>query len=224
MVAALGALTLTGCRSAPTEAVYIGDERYGNAYVERLNDEIINAVDQLAPQARPQTMPYAMLRRFIVSSLVVRKVGAEIAKERAVDIPAADRSIAATRVFGFEEGSQAERDLTKSEVAKVISEAYVTLEALSRVASSREPTAKEQREVYDTIMESQQVGEVPFEQVQRLFTKENIGEALGLRDLLTKELRHFDVAVNPRYAPLSHQLPVDVQGVSTYLNVKISPR
>jgi hypothetical protein len=219
---ALGTLSLTGCRSNPAAAVYIGDKQYSNAYVEHLNSEILDVINSQSQE--PQQVSYAQSRRLIVSLLVIREVGPRIAAERGITLPKADPAITASELFGVSEDSPEGQEIVSKDMARVFAEAFMALGALSQVAGAVEPAEADQRAIYDILEADGQAPGISFEEIQPYLTKQTIGSALGLRNVLTAGFEDVHITVNPRYAPLTYQIPVAIGQGQIFVPTPISTR
>lgn len=219
---ALGTLSLTGCRSNPAAAVYIGDKQYSNAYVEHLNDEIMDVINSQSQE--PQQVSYAQSRRLIVSLLVIREVGPKIAAKRGITIPKADPAITATELFGVPENSPVGKEVMSKDMAPVFAEAFTALGVLSQTVGAVQPAESDQREIYELLAAEGQAQGITFEEIQPYLTKQTVGSALGLRDALTAGFDDARITVNPRYAPLSYQIPVAIGQGQVFVPAPISGR
>ncbi len=220
LVAVLGAGVLAGCRSDPSVAAYVGDKQYSQRHIEAMVREVVDAVNQVSPDSRG-SIDFAAVRQLVLSSVVVRDVAGRVAAERHVTVPKADPEVAA-QMLGLQAGSPLTPLIEKTGFAELIAGTAVALQALAGTVAPVEPSEAEQREVYDNLSYD---GELPaFDQVRQYLNREALGQELGLRGVLADGVQRFHVEVNPRYAPLAYQIPIQLGQVSGYVSVPILSR
>jgi hypothetical protein len=183
LVVALG-LALPGCRSQPQVAAYVGDKRYTN-----------DDVDRYAAKT-------GELRQLVLSSLVVRDVGAPLVTQLKAKKPEPDVAGAA-KAFNLP---------SDSATAKLVAEASAIVQALSATVAPLPPSEEFQREVFDGLtFQGQLVSKyTKFEQIRELLSQEQIGSGFAVRALLDQAVAKAHVTVNPRYVPLRYPLVVTV--------------
>lgn len=222
VLAVLGAGALTGCRSDPAVAAYVGDRQLTQSSVDDLEAELADAVDEVA-EGTSERFDHASLRRLILSSMVVEEVGAKIAEDRRVAVPKADPS-AAAELFGLTSNPALAEAFTTTRFATLISTAITTLGALAGDVEPVTPSEADQRELYDTLVLNGG-GQLPaFDRVRSVFDRQNIGRELRVRELFSEELKDRHVTVNPRYAPLGFQIPVSFGEAYGYVVMPIAAR
>jgi hypothetical protein len=183
LVVALG-LALTGCRSQPQVAAYVGDKQYTNDDVDRYG------------------VKTGELRQLVLSSLVVRDVGTPLVKEMKAKTPNPDVEGAA-KAFNLPSDSPA---------AKLIADASAVVQALSATVPPVPPTEEFQREVFAGLtFQGQLVSKyTKFEQIRQLLSQEQIGSGFAVRSVLDQAVTKAHVTVNPRYVPLRYPMVVTV--------------
>ncbi|GAB3139623.1 hypothetical protein GCM10027290_09120 [Micromonospora sonneratiae] len=201
----VGVLALAGCRSEPGVAAYVGDRSFSHQDVDRVVDEIS---EQIRPEER------GVLRRNVVQMLVVREVATRYAAEHDITVPTVDP-------VSFALSNRLPPNTHYAELAATFNAA---VEAVDRTAPSVEPTEADQREVYSHLT----VQGVPisdsFESARPHLGQQQIGKAVGLRNLLRDALDEADVTVNPQYGNPSFRIPVQVQPASSWLTVPLTDR
>jgi hypothetical protein len=208
VVAALGLVSLGGCRIGPDPAVaaYVGSTEITDARVTNIVDEFFNTMEDQQRQGLDRNF----LKNQMMHFLVLDEVVTEYAEAEGIKIPPADSEGAAQQ-----QGLPAGIELTK-----VVAEYSAALGALNDAAKSIAPTEADQREAYaHATVENQPVSQ-PFEQVQQFFDEEALGRSLGLRKLLTEALAAADVTVNPRYDS-TYRLPLQIQQARSWLGVEL---
>jgi hypothetical protein len=209
VVAALGLVTLGGCRIGPDPAVaaYVGSTEITDARVTGIVDEFFDTLDEQQRNGLDRNF----LKNQMMHFLVLDEVVTDYAEAKDIEIPPADAAGAAEQQ-GLPPGI---------ELTKVVAEYSAALGALNETATSIAPSEADQREAYaHATVENQPVSQ-PFEQVQQFFDEEALGRSLGLRKLLNEALAAADVTVNPRY-DATYRLPLQIQQARSWLGVELA--
>jgi hypothetical protein len=208
VVAALGLVSLGGCRIGPDPAVaaYVGSVEITDARVTNIVDEFFATLEE-----QQQGLDRTFLKNQMMHFLVLDEVVTEYAEAKDIQIPPAD-----TAAVAQQQSLPADIELTK-----VVAEYSAALGALNEAATSIAPTEADQREAYaHATVENQPVSQ-PFEQVQQFFDEQALGRSLGLRKMLNEALAAADVTVNPRYES-TYRLPLQIQQARSWLGVELA--
>jgi len=201
---AVGALLMTGlagCRADRNVAAYVGDTEITEARV----DEVMTSIRDVAPAEA-----YGEIRGRVVEMLVLTAAGTGYAETAGVQIPEP-----APEEFADQLGLPVE-----NAYVQVLSGFLAVLNTVNGRAQSTAPSEADQREVYRNLLFNGEPLQDPFEEVQRFFTEEAIGTAVGTRDLLTEVIADGDVTVNPKYR-LVHQVQVTIGQAQSWLGVPL---
>nr|MDT0657938.1 hypothetical protein [Micromonospora sp. DSM 115978] len=210
VIAALGATALTGCRSEPGVAAYIGDTKIHEDRVTAIIDEVREAraaeaaADQASPdqapapdQQQPGGEPAAPPRTEVVTMLVLNELCERLAADRGYQ---PQQQVTADQVaerFGLPADSEWAQEQARS---------YTCFSSLP----APQPVAPTAEELADVIERGRAVGFVPPDVSDEAAASQLDGEqlrgALGQRDLLIEAFESYDVTVNPRYRPLQYSV------------------
>jgi hypothetical protein len=183
LVACLG-LSLTGCRSAPTAAAYVGSHQF----TEKQVDAVIYDAEAAAEK---ENGTHAPTRSDVVTTMVLTEV---------CHRTQAKKGFTAGN-FGVDQVKQRERVPAHSEYAVQRSAMFSCLIGVP-VGQTEEPTDQELQAIYDRAKASRLVN-VPFEQIKpQLAADTGVRQAITVTRVLTAMVRDGDVVVNPRYRPL----------------------
>lgn len=201
----IGVLVLTGCRSEPGVAAYVGDHSYSQNDVDQVIDQI---KDQVPPERR------AELRSTVVRMIVLRDAAADYAEANSIFVPATDPT-----AFAQQQGLPPNTRFTE------LAAGYLTtLGAVQQSASSAAPTEADQREAHShATLQGQPVTD-EFETVRQFFDEKQIGKAVGIRNLLNTVIEQADVSLNPRYGELIYQVPVQIGQATSWLAVPLTEK
>ncbi len=194
ILAVLAGLALTGCRTQPGIASYVGDTRLTDNEVEQLvttiETDVKNAGGTLQKEA------YGNIRQLVVQLTVFTEIAKRYAAEKGLTLPAQDYETAAQQ-FGL--------PVTDPFVKLAVdSDAYRTL--LLENAQPANPTEADLRDAYDRVVASG-VQEISFEQLKdQLAALPQLRSGVGLRNELAAAADRYGVSVNPRYQPVEMPL------------------
>jgi hypothetical protein len=196
LVAALAlaaGLALTGCRSQPSVAAYVGDHRYTQADVDRIFNEVKDKPEPAVPATRQR----------IVRLLVLRDLAKQVATARKVQV----------KPIGADFG-QVLNLPTDSAYVKLYQNFYELQSALGEVAQPAKATDDDLFGFYRAGVAAGVFPAGASDEVvrQQLGNNEGVMAVFGLRDLLAAEGDREHVRVNPRFGPLAMpQLQQDQQ-------------
>jgi hypothetical protein len=200
VVASLAVAGLSACRSEPSVAAYLGDDRIAESRVQDVWDE---ANDAVAAAGRPgEAAPEPITRADVVRALVGVGVLAEVAKKHNVTLPA-DLKLA--------DFATALHVPATTEYIKLYAENQAYLQLLQQEATSApEPTDADYRGVYDVLVANQGIEPgTTFEQFKGGLSDTNkqlVQRATAVRKEIAEAVGPMDITVNPRYQPL--EIPV----------------
>lgn len=240
VAAVVGLLATSACgRSAPDIAAYVGNQRISVERVEAVYDDAQDrfraAVESGAAQsgatASPDQLRSAVTRQDVANLLVSLDLGRRVAKEKRIDVP--DEISAA----------QLARDLQvppDAEYAKLWAEWVDLYNALGAKLPPAELSDEAVMAVYRALAETGQIEPgMSVERVRQLFGEgEFVRSTSAISAALGEQAEQVDLAVNPRFRPLSvpavvgttsgpifYALPyVDETGPVTELTPSAKPR
>jgi outer membrane murein-binding lipoprotein Lpp len=202
----LGVLVLSGCRSQPRVAAYVGNTRYTEAQV----DKIITNAQQLPTANLPEDKKRQVesqkqqiladmgtLRRDVVSALVLGDLGRRIAADRHVDVPPVDYA-------AFADQFQA---LSGAELTRVQADWIAVATALVQTVQPKSPTEADIRAIFNALRASNRLpAGATLQDVAAAYDNARTRQVVGLRDLMAEAARQQQVTINPRYRPLTVSL------------------
>jgi hypothetical protein len=201
VVVAVGVLALAGCKSVPSVAAYVGDQKITEKRVDDILADVkkkLAAVHQPAVQASPSAAATPTLpgREMIVSTLVLNTVCDRLAADRGTKFTTVD----------INQVAQAEQLPAASTYVVERTKLYSCLGGVETGASAA-PTQAELREIYDR---GKAAGAIPkdqtFEQIAPQLDGTQLRSALAAKHTFTDVVAKYNVTVNPRYRPL--ELPL----------------
>jgi hypothetical protein len=201
VVVAIGMLALTGCRSAPAVAAYVGNQKITDKRVDEILADVekkLAAADQSAGQASATATAAPTLppRTSIVSTLVLNTVCDRLAADRGTKFTTVD----------INQVAQAEQLPVTSTYVAERTKLYSCLGGVETGATTA-PTEAELREIYKR---GTAAGAIPkdqtFEQIAPQLDGDQLRGALAAKHTLTDVVAKYKVTVNPRYRPL--ELPL----------------
>ncbi|MFI7023315.1 hypothetical protein ACIBMZ_11440 [Micromonospora sp. NPDC049900] len=192
---AVGLVALSGCRSEPGVAAYVGDHRITEDAVTEVIDDA--RAKNPAPTEAAEQVPGQQVRlpgrSEVVSTLVLGQVCERIS--------AAENY----RPQGQAEAAQVAQQLgisPEARYARQVAELYTCLSGIP-VGS---PVAPTEQELADLVAAGKRAGAVPadvtVEQAAPQLDGEQLRQALATRNALAEAVDTYDVTVNPRYRPL----------------------
>jgi hypothetical protein len=197
---AVGGLVLTGCRSDPQVAAYVGSARYSQDRVTDIADEAQAKLQDFADSqqsssgASSQPVERPVTDQEVVAALVGRDVLKALAEEKGISPLNVDTNTMAQQV-------QVPPD---TEYVRVLAERDSYRLGLLQGWKSAQPTEADLREVYDNLVKvgGAQIGS--FDQFRSNLAEQNselVGRSASLRKDIVAEARKLNVSVNPRYTP-----------------------
>lgn len=216
--AIVGGVALTGCRSQPGVAAYVGDVKIMEREVASLATDArdraaeaneangsagATAGQQSEPAAGPVGTP---ARDDIAATLVMREVARQVASRHGLNAIPIDRARMANAAGVAE----------SSEYAKVLAETTGYLQALRQAytdevnSGRREPVAPTEEQIRRAYDRAVAARAVPPGQLagfaQQLLQVDAFQLTVGVAADLATAARQARVAVNPRYRPLEYKL------------------
>ncbi|MGW0505271.1 hypothetical protein [Micromonospora sp. NPDC003241] len=192
---AVGLVALSGCRSEPGVAAYVGDHRITEDAVTEVIDDARAKNPEPTEAAEPVPGQQVRLpaRGEVVSTLVLGQVCERISAAEGY------------RPQGQAEAAQVAQQLgisPEATYARQVAELYTCLSGIP-VGS---PVAPTEQELADLVAAGKRAGAVPadvtVEQAAPQLDGEQLRQALATRDALAGAVETYDVTVNPRYRPL----------------------
>ncbi|OZV83373.1 hypothetical protein CA850_06915 [Micromonospora echinospora] len=201
---AVGLVALSGCRSEPGVAAYVGDQRITEEAVTRILDELrddaaTSTPEQPAP-GQPTGQPGAPGeqrlpgRGEVVSTLVLGEVCQRLS---------ADKGYRPQNQVPVEQVSQQLGYPTDTTYPQRVAELYTCLSGVP----SGQPVAPTEQEMADLVKAGKAAGAIPeevtVEQAATQLDGQQLRTALATRNALAEAVEGYDVTVNPRYRPLA---------------------
>jgi hypothetical protein len=205
VAASLAVTGLSACRSEPSVAAYVGDDkRITESQVEKLWDEVqdaapTGAAPAGAAEAAGQPAPVSVTRADIVRTLVSVDVLTEVAKAQSVGLPS-DLSL-----------PDYANQLKLPETVEYV-RLYATSDTLVRLLRAKAqngpaPSDDDLKEVYDVLVANQGIDPgTSFDTFKTSLPAENkqlVQSSAAVRDQIEETTGKLDITVNPRYQPLS---------------------
>ncbi|SCL18873.1 hypothetical protein [Micromonospora inyonensis] len=200
---AVGLVALSGCRSEPGVAAYVGDQRITEDAVTRILDELRDDAAASTPQRpatdQPAGQPGAPEQRLpgrseVVSTLVLGQVCQRLS---------ADKGYRPQNQVPVEQVSQQLGYPTDTTYPQRVAELYTCLSGMP----SGQPVAPTEQEMVDLVKAGKKAGAIPeevtVEQAATQLDGQQLRSALATRNALAEAVEGYDVTVNPRYRPLS---------------------
>ncbi|QOC93643.1 hypothetical protein [Micromonospora craniellae] len=192
---AVGLVALSGCRSEPGVAAYVGDHRITEDAVTEVIDDA--RAKNPAPTEATEPVPGQQVRlpgrSEVVSTLVLGQVCERVSAAEGY------------RPQGQAEAAQVAQQLgisPEATYARQVAEMYTCLSGIP-VGSPVVPT---EQELADLVAAGKRAGAVPadvtVEQAAPQLDGEQLRSALATRNALAEAVETYDVTVNPRYRPL----------------------
>jgi hypothetical protein len=188
----LGAgLALTGCRSDPAVAAYVGGDTITEAQVDALIADAHAAGKQTPAAASPGTQASQLSRSSVVTILVLGKVCDQLkAKQHFTPQP-----------IGAERAGQIGGVPATSKYALELDKTYSCLSAVP-IPPNAQPTDAEIRDIYDRAKAKGLVN-APYDQIKaQIAGDQTVQQAIAVNRTLDSMVSDGDVRVNPRYRPM----------------------
>jgi hypothetical protein len=210
VLAVLGGLILTGCRSQPAVAAYVGGVAISNAEVERIVQDARTKVErgELGSEVH---LDFAVLRTRTVEALITRELIRQLARDTAVTLPTPDYA-------GFASANQLPPTF---HLTRLLAEAQTDLTEIAKKASPFVPTDADRKDAFDRTTINGQSVTNPFDTVKQFFDTPEMRQALGTRELLRVALKRHPVDVNPLYGPIEIRIPFPIQDAQSYVAVPL---
>jgi hypothetical protein len=232
-LALLGAATLTGCRSEPGVAIYVGGARHTQHEVDDLATKLAGLSGDLR-EGRTQVVQWMVLRDVIKRTAIAEKWDAP-----QVDVDAASSSLQASVQQGAEQAAQkalgdnpsadqiskAQAEITDKVAAQMrtirpVSVLFAEVQAYMKLAqahvSSETPPDADYTDLYHRAKEAGFVkpgaSETDFRQGLSPQDRQAVESSFRLRDLLAGMVKRADLTINPRYAPANVSMLNDGKG------------
>lgn len=219
-LALLGAATLTGCRSEPGVAIYIGGARHTQHEVDDLAAKLAMIPTSVLPQSGIGGNREQIVKWLVLRDLIKRTATAEKWDAPKVDVDGASAQL--QTAMQQDPGASASADKVAAKVRAVRpviallveSQAYVQL--AQQHAKAAQPSDADYAELFTRAKAG---GLIPPGTPEAEF-RQGIGEEnaqlvaakIGLRNLLADMLKKADVVINPKYAPAEWSVLDDGNG------------
>jgi hypothetical protein len=202
VLAVVGVAALAGCRSQPTVAAYLGDQKITEARVQHIIDEVKGE------------LPAGQLgayRQMVVSWILVGDLANRINHERGYTVEPVEaeaRAGEADPKIPVHVGNNT--DLT--EMAKVYGDWFAALDTLIQKVKPAPLSDADKHAIFDQAVASGRLQPgITYDQVVDQIDQPEYGPVVGLRNELREAAKGMHISINPRYRPLSLTLgPVEL--------------
>ncbi|WP_025617998.1 hypothetical protein [Salinispora cortesiana] len=207
----VGLVALTGCRTEPGVAAYVGDQQITENTVDSLLDELRDSSAATEAPELGGLAPQPPSRSEVVSALVLGTVCDQVSADRGYQPQGRTEPVALAGQLGLP---------PESEYVRQLAALYTCLSGLP-IGDSVAPT---EQELADVIAAGRTAGVIPPDTPDAVVAGQLDGpqlrNGLASRRALAEAAGEYDVTVNPRYRPL--EFPVlnfsqDVAAVSVLL-------
>jgi len=195
----LAALALTGCRSAPAAAAYVGSTQI----TEKDLDAIVTGAQIDLP------------RQDALRIMVLEKV---------CQTMQAEQGFASAQITTEQVATQYKLP-AGAEFTRRFAGMLACLNGMP--AASGKPSEADMREAYvNGSVQGQSLQQFPYDTVKTVLTEKTMGSAVAQRDSVAKAAGQQDVSVNPRYRDLTLQVPISIpvseqNQIQSYLTVQL---
>ncbi|GAA2524583.1 hypothetical protein [Pilimelia columellifera] len=214
LVATLGLLTLTGCRSDPSVAVYAGGQKLTEAKLDQMMDELLAKVP--AEQRQPDLV--AGLRGELVRFFALTAAAKSYAATTGQTLPAGPVTEIGAR-FRLPETAEVVQAAAQGVAAVTMFD-----QAAEKANPQAVPTEDDRRDAYAQLRGPQ--GEptgLSYAEARPLLTDEALAKPVTQRELIEGASADVGVSINPRYdRSYPVQLVLDGQKV-TAVDVHFGP-
>ncbi|WP_157641277.1 hypothetical protein [Longispora albida] len=187
-LAAVAALALTGCRSEPIAAAYVGDTRIENSQVQKVVDEVSKP-----GVAKPGQVGQS--KQGIASFIVVGELALRLCAEQKLTVqPVTAAEFAAQR-----------RSNEVLEFDRLQEKYAPCLAALEESVAPAVPSEADVKEM--TALVNGQGFRI--NNAERITGDQEFRKKLGLRNTLREAMTKYNVTINPLYAPASYVVMSD---------------
>ncbi|SCE73460.1 hypothetical protein [Micromonospora mirobrigensis] len=198
---AVGLVALSGCRTEPGVAAYVGDHRITEDAVTTILDELKGKLPTQEPTQAPAGQESAApaasrlpARSQVVSTLVLLDVCKKASEEKGYRAQGQVQPQQVAQQFGLP---------ADAAYPQRVAELYTCLSGVP----AGEPVAPTQEELTALVTAGKKAGAIPpevtVEQAAGQLDGDQLRSALATRKTLAEAVTGYDVTVNPRYRPLA---------------------
>ncbi|MFC0004572.1 hypothetical protein [Micromonospora siamensis] len=198
---AVGLVALSGCRTEPGVAAYVGDHRITEDAVTGILDELKGKLPTQEPAQAPAGQESAApaasrlpARSQVVSTLVLLDVCRKASEEKGYRAQGQVQAQQVAQQFGLP---------ADAAYPQRVAELYTCLSGVP----AGEPVAPTKEELTDLVAAGKKAGAIPpevtVEQAAGQLDGDQLRSALATRKTLAEAVSGYDVTVNPRYRPLA---------------------
>ncbi|NJC70236.1 hypothetical protein HC031_11015 [Planosporangium thailandense] len=192
----VGTFALTGCRSQPGTAVYIGSTSYSQKYVDDLADQL----------RKMPSFSTGDSRQTIAQWLILRDLSKRLVADNRWQQPAVDEKTATATI---ENGLQQAGGQVNTESVRPLIKLYAQLEAYQGAVQEHiTPQHATAADYADLYQRAKAAGQVPPNVDEATYTKtvgqqneQTIQAVLGARKLYADAVKAAPVSLNPKYGP-----------------------
>ncbi|MGC9666732.1 hypothetical protein ACNTMW_09265 [Planosporangium sp. 12N6] len=191
--ALVGSLALTGCRSQPGTALYVGSAQYSEKYVDQLADQL----------GKVSALNRGDGRRTITQWLVERDLGKRLVADKHWPKPTVDEQAAASEIENALPASNRSVEPLRP-LIRLYAEYGAYRSAVQEHVAPAQPTDADYTELYQRYKDA---GLLPAGMDEATFRsslpdrdQQLIRPNLAIRELYREAIRKTNVTVNPKYA------------------------
>ncbi|GAA1816197.1 hypothetical protein HC028_10135 [Planosporangium flavigriseum] len=204
-LALVGTLALTGCRSEPGAAIYVGSTTYSHEYVDGLSAQL-QKVSSLSRGDGRQT---------IAQWLVVRDLGKRMVADNKWPAPEVDEHGAESQIQQALPTAERGSLETLRPLIKIFAEYEAYRGAVQQHATLAQPTDADYADLYQRAKVAGLVGpgvdEATYRKSLGAQNDQLFRANVSLRQLYSEAVKKANVSVNPKYAPAELALLRDQQ-------------
>ena len=198
-LALAGGLALTGCRSQPGMALYVGSTSYTQKYVNGLADQLAHIPGYPKADARSQ----------VVQWLVERDLDRRLVQRNGWPAPKVDVAGATSQfeqALQISDTSAAKKTVAASQpLIKLFAEVNAYGQVTRQHAGTATPTAADNEDLYE---HANAAGLVQGGQDEQAYisslgaqNQQVFSSTIGLKNMYKSEVKRANVSVNPKYGP-----------------------
>ncbi|MCW2639782.1 MAG: hypothetical protein JWP76_2088 [Dactylosporangium sp.] len=198
VLALVGTFALTGCRSQPGAAIYLGSTTYSQKYVDGLADQLQKA----------SNLARGDVRQSIAQWLVMRDLGKRMVADNHWPAPQVDEQSVTTQIQdGLRAGGQGDTKGTSVESFRPLIQVFAQYQAYRGVVQQHITLERASEADYaDLYQRAKAAGQVPpgmdvatYAQSLGAQNEQAFQATLGLRKLYVEAIKKADLLVNPKY-------------------------
>jgi hypothetical protein len=205
-LALVGGIALSGCRSEPGVAAYVGDKKITMDQVDAVVDQIEKINESRAGSQDPALQPLRVTRQSVLSMMVYGEVAQRLLAEKHLT-PKSGNVAKASRGYSLP---------MENAYAQLVGAYYDRFLALQATTGDTKPTREQYVRYYHALADRNIIepGYTDDQAVRALSGIGSVAADIGAQQLIEEAAKRQHAVVNPRYAPLSLEVLVPLQNGS----------